>query len=36
MVTVFMGSNIVTNSLSAIVVLAEMDEAVTAKTQSSR
>ena len=26
MVTVFMGSNIVTNSLSAIVVLAEMDE----------
>ena len=27
MVTVFMGSNIVTNSLSAIVVLAEMDEA---------
>ena len=27
MVTVFMGANIVTNSLSAIVVLAEMDEA---------
>ena len=27
MVTVFMGASIVTNSLSAIVVLAEMDEA---------